>query len=225
MREFGFVGKQEDGTQILRCAEGGHLWLRAPLRGPGPARCPNHRPVRRDRRRVDVTTDPRVAVAVRLAAEGWSLRQIGRVVGVSGECVRLWLNAVGVAPEVRGEIRHRKREAKERAEREREEAKARKRNAKCLVCGKLLGPRRKKTCSHECAVAWPVLRTRTEEGRRRHRDAIARSVLKHPEGKSKHAVEWAKRHLAGEAKTRGTWFIEGSFTQQVAQKYWGGEDR
>lgn len=45
------------------------------------------------------------AVALRLRQAGWSLRQIGRELGVSHEAVRAWLAADGAAAAFKEEVR------------------------------------------------------------------------------------------------------------------------
>lgn len=211
------------GKQVLRC-EDGHLWLRNKVKGQPPRRCSEHpKPKQEAKERPRPSlNDPRRKRALEMAQAGMSLRKIGKELGVTGECVRLWLRAAGFGKKERTAVRWEIAEARRNAEAERLLAIAKARPG-CRICGGLVLARRKDavTCSTECAKAWTVLRVHTDEGRRDHLMAVAKSNLKHRDRRSATAVEWAERYIAGETKRRKQWFVPGSQADELAKKFWG----
>lgn len=68
---------------------------------------------------------------------------------------------------------------------------------RCVVCDSwvLCGPKRK-TCSSECAEAWPILRSFPEIGGNYQRLNQAKTILSNPEAHSPSKVEWAQKMLS-----------------------------
>lgn len=216
----GVVVVSYGGVQVLEC-EDGHQWARQAAPGRAPKLCPSHRAGSKWRPPADGTKRKRAVV---LAEAGLSLRKIGSVLGVSGECVRLWLDAAGFTSEMRSQAKQRVKESLRE-----DELRERLASAKpCVVCdqpvvrGRRAGTRI--TCSSECAEAWTDLRVHTPEGRDKHRLAVAKSTLRHPEGKRPSLVAWAEALVAGRAAPpRRAWYVGGSRADEAAQKFWNGK--
>lgn len=165
----------------------------------------------------------RDAQMVELARRGLSLRDIGREVGVTGECVRLRLNALGFGPKERAAAKkrvRRHREAVSEATRA-AAAEAHARRNRCAVCRAGLPLGRRVTCSHRCATIWPQVRFYTQEGHERHRQAIAKSVIANPAAYSPALVRRAQRYLEDPASVPQTrsWTVRGSRASRLARAY------
>lgn len=146
---------------------------------------------------------------------GQSLRTIGRAVGLSGEGVRRVLLRIGLNPALSRVVKRATRMESERRADERYG-----RAHRCAVCAGPMRRGRRRTCSADCATAWPALRVHTPEGRERHRRAVAKSILRHPGGKSLAAVEWATKYLMDPDGTppNRTFFVPGSLADQMAKR-------
>lgn len=171
--------------------------------------------------------DNRKQQAKTYADAGVSLRDIGKMMGVSHECVRQWLMSIDYDLSA---ARRRARETKNEERLLRRIATFPK-DRKCLVCDEVISVERYlgfgkniTTCSTDCADAWTVLRYRTEEGIRDHRQSLAKTILRNSERYGEKHISWAYRVIAlGDdyQPKRRRYVLPNSKAEQLAQKMWG----
>lgn len=97
----------------------------------------------------------------------------------------------------------------------------------CVVCGAwVIRPPRNNgrknatnfTCSQECAVAWPIIRT--ADLQEEHRKQQARSILNNPDGKAPTKIAWAKAMLSeNPPPPNRSWVRKDSLRGAMLRKY------
>lgn len=173
-------------------------------------------------RPLSKNTEDKMRRAVFLRSLGFSLRDIGSVLGISGEYVRVILNKAGMTPEETELAFWRRQESllEEKALTWLDSLEHR----FCIVCEQRITTQRinfykVKTCSTECSEAWNYLRYHTTDGYERQRMSTAKWILSNPEISDEVQLRWAKRIINGTADARGSWYLKGSKTEEYAKQF------
>lgn len=158
-----------------------------------------------------------------------TLEELGDIYGVTRERIRqlLKLHQPGAS-----QVRHVNRMAKKKALKEERDAArlkammevALETDAHCVVCGAwvLRNPPTKnaqhKTCSAECAKAWPIIRT--VDNYERHQLDMAKSAINHPERHKRSTVRRAEEILSGDIPIQNrSYVVPGSVRSEMVRKF------